>query len=142
MPEFDEAIDELRRLSHNDHVIDHRVVDTGDSFGGKSIRAMATECGLLDLYRHAYYLSSGVSHSEWWSVETHALERCPNVLHRGHLIPSLSLNSGGNVALARSWVDQLYALIRTSLGILGTDSSAVQQAFGWLEEDEDSDPAA
>lgn len=121
-PDFEEAIKELATLSHNDDVIDHRVVDTRDSFAeGKSIRAMAEECGLLDLYRQVYYMASGVAHSEWWSIETHAMERCLNVLHGGHLIPSLSLNSGSNINLARSWVDQLYALIRTSLEILGTD---------------------
>jgi hypothetical protein len=95
-PDFEEAIKDLETLSHNDEVIDHRVVDTRDSFAeGKSIRAMADECGLLDLYRQAYYMASGVAHSEWWSIETHAMERCLNVLHGGHLIPSLSLNSGG-----------------------------------------------
>lgn len=133
-PDFEGAIEELDRLSHNDHVIDHRVVDTRDSFAeGKSIRLMAQECGLIDLYRQAYYMASGVMHSEWWSVEAHAMERCRNVLHRGHLIPSLSLSPGSNVELARSWVDQLYALIRISLQILGTDDTAVQEAFAWLE---------
>jgi hypothetical protein len=132
---FDEAIEELERLSHNDRVLDLRVVDTSDSFSGKSIRVMAEECGLLDLYRHAYYIASGVAHSEWWSVETHAMERCLNVLHRGHLIPSLSLSPGGNVPLASSWVDQLYALIRTSLHTLGTEDAVVNDAFGWLEAD-------
>lgn len=136
IPGFDEAIEELERLSHNDDVIDHRIVDTGDSFAGKSIRAMAEECGLLDFYRHAYYISSGVTHSEWWSVETHAMERCLNVLHRCHLIPSLSLSSGRNVPLARSWVDQLYALIWRSLDLLGTDGDAVTDAFSWLESEE------
>lgn len=43
------------------------------------------------------------------------MERCLNVLHGGHLIPSLSLNFGENVELASSWVDQLYTLIRISL---------------------------
>jgi len=132
-PDFEEAIKELEALSHNDKVIDHRVVDTRDSFAeGKSIRAMAEECGLLDLYRQAYYMASGVAHSEWWSIETHAMERCLNVLHGGHLIPSLSLNSGGNVNLATTWVDQLYTLIRISLQILGTDENAVEKAFAWL----------
>ncbi len=40
---FDEAIEELERLSHNDGVFDLRVVDTSDSFSGKSIRAMAED---------------------------------------------------------------------------------------------------
>jgi hypothetical protein len=135
IPAFDEAIDELDRLSHNDHALDYRIVDTGDSFAGKSIRAMADECGLLDLYRHSYSISSGVTHAEWWSVETHAMERCHNVLHRCHLIPSLSLSSGRNVELAKSWVDQLYALIWMSLELLGTDEAAVTEAFSWLEPD-------
>ena len=62
---FRESVDELRRLSHNHDVLDHRVVDTRDTFaGGKSIRAMAEEADLLDFYRQAYSLASGVSHSE------------------------------------------------------------------------------
>lgn len=135
-PDFEEAIKEMETLSHNDEVIDHRVVDTRDSFAeGKSIRVMAEECGILDLYRQAYYMASGVAHSEWWSVETHAMERCLNVLHGGHLIPRLSLNSGGNVSIAGTWVDQLYTLIRISLRILGTDEKAVENAFAWLSID-------
>jgi hypothetical protein len=137
--DFVEALEDLERLSRNDPVLDHRVVDTRDSFAeGKSIRTMAEECGLLDLYRQAYYMASGVAHSEWWSIETHAMERCLNVLHGGHLIPSLSLNSGGNVQLASSWVDQLYALIQISLRILGTDENAVKAAFGWLDGEADA----
>jgi hypothetical protein len=85
---------------------------------------MAEECGLLDLYRQTYYMASGVSHSEWWSIETHAMERCLNVLHGGHLIPSLSLSHGGNVEFATTWVDQLYTLIRISLQILETEEEA------------------
>lgn len=132
---FQEAIDEFERLSHNHDIVDHRIVDTRDTFaGGKSIRAMAEEAGLLDFYRQAYSLASGVAHSEWWSVERHAMEPCLNVLHGLHLIPSLSLSVGGNVALASSWVDQFYSLVRTALDILGTDNAAVSTAFAWLGE--------
>ena len=138
--QFGAGLDELKRLSHNDDILDHRVVDTRDTFaGGKSIRAMAEEAGLLDLYRQAYTVSSGVSHSEWWSVETHAMEPCLNVLHGMHRIPSLSLNAGGDIALARSWVDQFYSLVRTSLRVLGTDESAIEEAFGWLDEEPEAD---
>ena len=139
-PDFEEAIKDLKALSYNNDVLDHRVVDTGDSFAGKSIRAMAKECGLLDFYRQVYYMASGVTHSEWWSIETHAMERCLNVLHGGHLIPSLSLNSGGNVDLAESWVNQLYTLIQISLQILGTDD-AVEKAFAWLDANADEGPS-
>lgn len=135
-PEFVEGVQEFERLSRNDGIIDHRVVDTRDSFAsGKAIRKMAEECGLLDFYRQSYSMASGVSHSEWWSVETHAMERCRNILHGGHLIPSLSLSSGGNVELASAWVDQFYTIIRISLQILGTEEQAVQQAFAWLGSD-------
>jgi Family of unknown function (DUF5677) len=69
---FADAIENLERLSRNDGVLDHRVVDTRDSFAeGKAIRTMAEECGLLDRYRHTYQIASGIAHSEWWSVERH-----------------------------------------------------------------------
>jgi len=140
---FEEAVGELTTLSRNNKVLDERVVDTSDSFaGGKSIRAMAEECGLLDFYRQVYSIASGVSHSEWWSIETHAMERCLNVLHGGHLIPSMSLNSGGQVEFAKAWVDQLYALMRISLRILETREEAVEFAFAWLEEGQDQGTSA
>lgn len=139
---FRESIDELQRLSHNHDVVDHRTVDTRDTFAdGKSIRAMAEETGLLDFYRQAYSLSSGVVHSEWWSVETHGMEPCVNVLHGMHLIPSLSLNPGGNVELAISWVDQFYSLAHAGLDILGTDADAVNAAFAWVNANDDSSEA-
>lgn len=138
---FQEAIEEFERLSHNHDVLDHRVVDTRDTFaGGKSIRAMAEETGLLDFYRQAYSLASGVAHSEWWSIETHAMEPCLNALHGLHLIPSLSLSFGGSVPLASSWVDQFYSLVRTALSILGTDDTAVSAAFAWLDESAEKEP--
>lgn len=132
-----EGAAEFDRLSHTHDVLDHRVVDTRDSFAeGKSLRAMADECGLLDLYRYAYTVSSGVTHSEWWSVETHAMEPCRNVLHGGHRIPSLSLNPGGNVPLAEGWVDQFYTLLWFSLESLRADPEATEAAFAWLHDDD------
>jgi hypothetical protein len=98
---------------------------------------MAEEVGMLDLYRHTYQLQSGIAHSEWWSVELHAMERCLNILHRGHLMPSLSLSHGGNVEFARSWVIALHGLIQMSLHILGTDKVAVASAFDWLASTDD-----
>lgn len=140
-PGFNESIDELNRLSHNDEIIDHRTVDTSDTFAdGKSIRAMAAEAGLLDLYRQAYSLSSGVTHSEWWSVENHAMEPCLNVLHGGHQIPSLTLNPGGNVELASSWVQQFHSLVLDAFQILETDDEAVKSAFEWLDSPPEDSP--
>lgn len=131
--EFDAGIEELRRFSHNDSGIDVRIVDTSDTFSGKSIRKMAEECGLLDLYRRTYYLASGVAHSEWWSVEMHATEQCLNVLHGGHRITSLSLSEGANVELATSWVNTLHSVIWRSLGIIGTDRDIAESVFRWTK---------
>jgi len=131
----------LERLSHNNDILDHRIVDTRDTFaGGKSIRAMAEEADLLDFYRQAYSLASGVAHSEWWSIDTHAMEPCLNVLHGLHLIPSLSLSFGGNLPLASSSVDQFYSLVRTALSNLGTDKAAGSAAFAWLDESAEDVP--
>ena len=133
-PGFNESIDELNRLSHNDAFFDLRTVDTRDTFAaGKSLRKMASDTELLDLYRQTYSLSSGVAHSEWWSVENHAMERCMNVLHGDHQIPNLSLSPGGNVELASSWVQQFHALIIDALQILNTDDEAVKDALDWLD---------
>ncbi len=135
---FSSIVDELRKLSHNDDVLDYRDVDTSDSFSGKSIRAMAQEAGLIDFYRQLYYMASGVSHSEWWSIETHAMERCRNILHGGHLIPSLSLNSAANLELARAWINLLYTIMRESLDLLGTDEDAINSAFAWMRDGTDN----
>jgi hypothetical protein len=138
VPEAREALGALGRLSHNDDMIDFRVVDLRSTFAeGKTLREMADECGLLDLYRYGYQLNSGIAHSEWWSVEMHCMEPCRNVLHRGHLIPSLTLSAGENEGLARAWLIGLYGLIRESLAILDTDASAVETAFAWLSDRDD-----
>ncbi len=129
-----EAIEQIEKLSHNHDIVDHVVVDTRCTFAeGKPLRVMADEVGMLDLYRHSYQLQSGVTQSEWWSVEEHAMERCMNILHRGHLIPSLSLSYRCNVDLARSWIIGLYGLLRMSLQLLGTNEEAVAEAFAWLQ---------
>lgn len=131
--DFVDAVEQLKKLSYNDDIFDSRVVDTRDTFSGQSLRAMAEESGLLDFYRQAYSLSSGVAHGEWWSLENHAMERCLNVLHRGHFIPSLSLRVGGNTPLAKSWVDQFYTLMWRSLEILQPDGQIWDEAFAWLK---------
>ncbi|MFE1664553.1 DUF5677 domain-containing protein [Microbacterium sp. P02] len=130
--DFVDAVEQLKKLSYNDDIFDSRVVDTRDTFSGLSLRAMAEESGLLDFYRQAYSLASGVAHGEWWSLENHAMERCLNVLHRGHLIPSLSLSAGGSTPLAKSWVNQLYKLMWRSLEIVQPDEQIWHDAFAWL----------
>lgn len=128
------GVAEFDRLSHGDSLFDLRTVDTRSTFAsGKTLRDMAAEVGLSDLYRNSFQLQSGIVHGEWWSIEAHSMERCLNVMHRAHLIPSLSLSSGGDKTLARSWLDGLYAIIWQSLSILGTKKESVDAAFSWLD---------
>lgn len=136
---FVDGVRELRKLSYNDETIDYRAVDTRDSFSGKSLRSMAEEAGLLDLYRHVYQMASGTTHGEWWSIENNAMERCLNVLHRGHLIPNLQLNAGGNAEFAWAWVQQFYSIVRFSLNALGTDPEVVESAFDWVSDEPTND---
>ncbi|MCC5675453.1 hypothetical protein JNE43_11675 [Kocuria rhizophila] len=136
---FLDGVRELRKLSHNDESIDYRVVDTRDSFSGKSLRSMAEEAELLDLYRHVYQMASGTTHGEWWSIENNAMERCLNVLHRGHLIPSLHLNVGGNAEFAWAWVQQFYSIVRLSMNVLGTDPEVVESVFAWVSDESDGE---
>jgi len=46
-----DAVEMIKHASHNDDIIDHRVVEISSAFAdGKSMREMASECGLQDLY--------------------------------------------------------------------------------------------
>lgn len=129
----EEGVAEFDRLSHADPAFDFGTVDTRSTFAsGKTLREMAAEAGLSDPYRNSFQLQSGIVHGEWWSIEAHGMERCLNVMHRAHLIPSLSLSSGGDKTLARSWLDGLYTIIWLSLSILGTTKESVDAAFSWL----------
>jgi len=120
--EIRKGIDEFNRLSRNSEVLDIRTIDTRDSFaGGKSIRAMAAESGHKELYTMVYGVASGVTHSEWWSIEQNAMEECLNVLHGGHLIPSLSLNSGGDERLADHWIGMYNTMMDEVIEILGLE---------------------
>lgn len=132
VPGLQDAVNAIKDASHNEP-IDIRVVDLSASFSGKTMRTMAQECGLEDLYRHAYQLESGIVHSEWWSVELHSMEPCLNVLHRGHLIPKLEAPVGGSADLGRGWLIALYSLIQVSLQILNVPEAQVREAFGWLD---------
>lgn len=131
VPGLQDAVNAIKDASHNEP-IDIRVVDLSASFSGKTMRTMAQECGLEDLYRHAYQLESGIVHSEWWSVELHSMEPCLNVLHRGHLIPKLEVPVGGSADLGRGWLIALYSLIQDSLQILDVPETQVRAAFDWL----------
>jgi hypothetical protein len=68
--------------------LDTTVVNVGPTFNGISLRSMAQEVGLADLYRSVFQASSAELHAEWEPVRRENLMRCLNPLHRFHLIPS------------------------------------------------------
>lgn len=66
--EFVEEGVEFDRLSHT-AVFDLRTVDTRSTFAsGTTLRDMAAEVGLSDLYRNSFQLQSGIVHGGWWSI--------------------------------------------------------------------------
>lgn len=137
-PGFEAGLNEFAKLSRNSEVLDYRVIDTRDTFaGGKSIRKMAEESGLFDLYSKGYAIASGVAHSEWWSIESHAMEECLNALHGGHLVPSLTLNTGGSEEIANSWIQMFWSILQDALDILPLNQEAVSVAFSWLLADDE-----
>ncbi len=69
-------------------VLDTTIVNVGPTFNGISLRAMAQEVGLADLYRSVFQASSTEIHGEWEPVQRENLMRCLNPLHRFHMIPS------------------------------------------------------
>lgn len=86
-------------------------VSIDSTFAGKSVRQMAEEAGLLELYRHIYQSASGVSHGEWWAVEDYAMQRCLNPLHAFHAIPSTDPLFPPTRDFGRALVSQLDDLI-------------------------------
>jgi hypothetical protein len=86
-------------------------VNLDSTFSGKSIRTMAFEVGLEDLYRYVYQPASGVGHGEWWTLEDYALQRCLNPLHRFHWIPSVEPVGQTDPEVASLWVSRLAELV-------------------------------
>jgi hypothetical protein len=86
-------------------------VNLDSTFSGKSVRAMAFESGLEDIYRYVYQPASGVGHGEWWTLEDYALQRCLNPLHRFHWIPSVEPIGQTDPDVASLWVSRLAELV-------------------------------
>lgn len=57
------------------------------SWSGISVREMAEEADLLDIYNYSYVPLSGAVHSMWLDVDINHLAHCRNPLHRFHRVP-------------------------------------------------------
>ncbi len=86
-------------------------VNLDSNFAGKSVRAMAAEVGLEDLYRHVYQGASAVLHGEWHTLEDNVMQRCLNPLHRFHQIPSLQGGFVSHPELASYFSDKFGQLV-------------------------------
>lgn len=92
-------------------------IDLGVNFADVSMRKMALEVELDDLYNLVFSPSSGEVHGEWMSLKEFNLHRCGNPLHRFHRLPRLSplpvLDPGAVVQAAGILAATLHAWLDT-----------------------------
>jgi len=65
-------------------------IDLGATFASVSMREMAHEVDLRDLYNLVFAPASGQLHADWVSLKSFHLQHCRNPLHRFHRLPRLS----------------------------------------------------
>jgi Family of unknown function (DUF5677) len=93
-------------------------VSVETTFSGISMRQMAVEAGMLDVYNFIYQSASGVVHGEWWAIEDYAMQRCVNPLHLVHNIPSFEDEYPTEPQCPRLLVAQLEGISGQALAIL------------------------
>jgi hypothetical protein len=118
-----EAIEHLNQGLGGDWGEEFVTVNLDSTFSGKTVRTMANETGLVDLYRHIYQSASGVTHGEWWAVQDYAMQRCMNPLHRFHWVLSMEPVGGNEALLAEYWVTKLAELVGLALDELHPEDS-------------------
>lgn len=62
------------------------------SWSNKSIRDLAKEVGMEDIYKTSFNLFSFACHSTWNYVGKYNITGCKNPLHKYHLIPELTVD--------------------------------------------------
>jgi len=86
---FEEMLGAEINWLHSQRNPDLLLVDVGVSWSGLSLRDMAQEVALIDYYNLYYSLLNAAVHSNWHFIGKHNVERCENVLHRRHFLPSV-----------------------------------------------------
>jgi len=107
-------------------------VSVESTFSGKSVRQMAIEVDLKELYDQEYNHLSGVTHGEWWAIEDYAMQRCLNPLHRFHWIPSTNPYFPTTPELGHLLVNRLGEVVDLALAQL-------HQLYGSPDESGDSE---
>lgn len=111
--------DELAERTGGDWQEEFQEVSIEATFAGISLRQMAEEVDALDEYRYVMQPASGVLHGEWWALEDYAMERCCQLLHRGHWLPVATAEGHPTLAFADLMVARfgdLVALARAGIG--------------------------
>ena len=85
-------------------------VNLDSNFAGVSVRKMAVDCGLEDLYSYVYQGASSVTHGEWDPIDDQMMTRCLNPLHRWHRLPSTDLAPAHGPELGQYFADKFSEL--------------------------------
>lgn len=117
------AIDDLNKRLGGQIGSEFIEVDISANFSGTTVRQMAIDAGMKDLYDQIYQAASGIVHGEWWAIDDHAMQRCINPLHRFHKIPSFDLDYVSDARLARYWIHGLKKIAGLGLKHLGAPSA-------------------
>lgn len=85
MPEY-VNIQELYELANEDMWIEYQDINLG-SWANKSLRDIANEAGLKEVYDQHYIILSTAIHAQWSAVRETNFTQCVNPLHRYHRVP-------------------------------------------------------
>lgn len=86
VPDF-VSLSALHELANEDGWMEFQNMNLG-AWEDMSLRQMAIECGLKDLYDKFYTWTSGFAHGHWAAVRDSVFATCLNPLHRFHRVPS------------------------------------------------------
>ena len=104
-------LEDLERLANEDMWLEHVTVDVGH-WASRSVRDLASEAGLKDLYDRFYPWASSYAHGEWSSIRGATMTTCLNPLHRLHRVPLI------DPAPEPSAIDDAAELVDTILAAL------------------------
>jgi len=113
----------------NEDVLEEFIkIDVGGSFSGKSIRDMAQDTGLGELYSLSYQPLSTEAHGEWNSLVSFDLQRCANPLHRYHRLGAFDTAPGSYVHIG--WLYSALNVAEEAISaIFGAHNVDVAPAF-------------
>jgi len=105
-------------------------IELGAAFEGTTIREMAIEANLKEVYDLVYAPTSSEVHGEWSSLKEYSLGVCANPLHRLHRLPRLlpeHVSSPGIPLTASSILADTVLMWLGSYGLAEPYSRAVDQ---------------